>query len=488
MNFTIAIIIVLVIVVVLFIALMAKNMSIWGPRGLTYYQKCSRDSFNQIAGDSWADKNQETIDYMTSVGDESKDAYDYFVEGATYMYGRQNPDKIAKNYTKALNEIRSGNVYDTDRDFVLGRIRDHVFFHPEPFAEKELEQLRNPIMNIYDDILNNDLAEAIRLSTTSPPTPTSTSTPQPKNEKKQRDEKKHQVDKKIETVIAAKVVKKAPRVQSDSQNVHDSAITLEFTKQYKKLRIYNDNDAAGRLPVVLNDALPVDRATIKQSLGTIDLQREQKLNATAQTEFLRWMKKTITDPEQYDALNRRFVNDYNMYDRMENGELDTSGTSIVKERDLISHVWRRINSTANNDHTDQLTAALALRLAACFEAGSPVCVTGRADQILSSLATLDADSGLGVLMTSAMIKGKMFSEGAKIIDEGIRALPTQIKDAYNNSNAVATLNDEDMATLRVAITGIYDSLDKNLIKYSNKLPHADALIVIESIKKEVTVD
>ncbi len=461
MTLSLAIIIVLILVVILVIALLAKRMPIWGSKNLTYYQKCARDTFDQLKGDAWADKNQEAIDYMASVKDDNKNAYDYFMKGATYMYGRREPDRIADNYRLALNEVARGNVHEDERDFIVGRIRDHVFFHPEPFAETKLADLHEPVMDIYNMMLNDELAEAINASKPKVAT-RDAGKPPPKT-------------------VAERVERKAPEMRSDSQNVHDAAVTLEFSKQYQKLRIYNDDDARNKQRGPLNDAKEEDRAVIKSSLLDIDGGLEKKLNDKAMTAFMKWMKEKITDKSKFDDLNRRFVNTYDMLDRNGNGK--------ILERDVIAQVWRRINSNQNEAKRDDMLEALEMQLLGCFENGKPVCVTGRSEQIFSSLAKLDQDKELGVLMTSELIKGQMYSEGSKIIDAEVMKLPVKIRTAYNASKAKEQLDATEMKQLEEAVSIIHNRLDAELgSKYSAKLPHADATLTINTIKNTVKVD
>lgn len=461
MSLTGAIIIVLVLVAILFIALLAKRMPIWGSKGITYYQKCANDTFRDIKGDTWSDKNQETLDYMASVPDSNKGAYDYFVTGSTYMYGRRYADRVAENYKLALREIARGNVYDGDRDFIISRIRDHVFYHPEPFGVDQLAELQEPIMDMYEMMLNDEMNDAIQVSKT---------------------ETKHQERKYAEPpqTIAEIVERKAPDIRTDSQNVHDSAITLEFSKQYQILRIYNNNDATGKTPCVLNDTIETDRSTIKDRLLTIDTTHETTANVKAMEEFMKWMKETITDQSQYDQLNRRFVNNSEMIDRNGNGK--------IAERDVIAHVWRRIHSTQNDNSRDDLLDALGAHLIGCFENNRPVCVTGRTEQIFSSLATLDKDPRLGMFMTTELLKSQMYSEGAKIIDEEIAKLPRDIRDAYNSNN-IAGLPVDKMKILSETIGNIHRRLDNELAKkYSTKLPQSDGTIVVKTIKDTVTLN
>jgi hypothetical protein len=457
MPFSTAIIIVLIILIILTLATIAKTMPVWGNKNLTYYQKQARETFDHVSGDTWGENNQSTIDYLTSVPDEYKDAYDHFAAGAVHVYGRRNARKAALNYHRALEDIERGNVFEDDRDFILGRIRDHVQYNMDTFGEEELKDLNIPLDRIYERIAANDIQEAMRISKL----PTTIQKETNPNAGK----------------IAAAVEKQAPAVHVDPQNVHDASVTLEFSRQLKKLRIYNDDDAEHRTRILDNNYNNVQKA-----LTAVDNAREDKLNEKAHKEFMEWMEDTLEDPKQVDELRRRFANDFTLIDKSEQ-----QGPTI-KERDVIATVWRRINSPQNKKNREKLKEALANNLIGCFENDRPVCTTGRTEQIFSSLVSLDSDPEIGNFVTSDILKGTMYSEGSKIIDAEINKLPDNVKDAYNASS-IKDLSKEDKEKLDMTIKTITTRIDSEISeKYNQRLPQADIAIVVNNIKKVANLD
>jgi hypothetical protein len=283
------------------------------------------------------------------------------------------------------------------------------------------------------------------------------------------------------TTIAEKVERKTPDIRSDPQNVHDVAVTIEFSKQFKLLRIYNDDDLQGRARI-LDDTNEEDRKQICGSLRNIDTTSEKQHNDAAVKEFLEWMERIITDPAIFDELNRRFTNQFFIYDRTDMAER-------IEEKDVIAAVWRRIHSPQNISRKREMLEALELRLIASIEDGKAVCVTGRAEQFMSALATLDKDTKIGVFKTTALVKGEIFAMGAKIIDKNIDELPEHIKQAYNKSEATTKLNEEDLEILREATVRIKKQIENEITrKYNGKLGIGDIELCIQEMKKTVTID
>lgn len=450
MGLLLALIIVLIFILIAFLAYMARRLSIWGPKNKTYYQKNAYETFKNVKGDTWQDQNQEVIDQMASVPAEVKDAYDYFVIGATHMYGRKDANVVRDNYLMAIDEIKAGNVYEDDREFIMGRIRDHVMYHPDEFATQQLQDLYDPVAEMYHAMIGGEITPPKAVSAKPPP-----------------------------TTIAEKIEYQAPQIKSDSQNVHDAAVTLEFAKQYKKLRIYNDEEASGKPSRILNDETEEGKQSIQTALLNIDKGREEQLNKKAHAAFMKWMKKTITDQNEHEQLHRRFSNEFIMYDKVDSG-------AKILEKDVISAVWRRINSETNRKKRDVMLEFLEKCLQNTIESDRPVCVTGRSEQIMSVLLVGDKDPSIGQFVTTEILKAQLYFEGAAIVRKEIDSMPTIIKNAYNKGET-SKLSKEEMDDLRKSLDVIHKKLDELAVKFQDKMVGDDVKVAMSYIKKEVDI-
>ncbi len=354
--------------------------------------------FNRQNGASWSGKHSLTL--MGQALNPLKTAQDHFIIGSTYINGRKSPEKAVKHYLKAL---------DGADDFILQRIRDHTFHHPELFGRNELRILREPIIRAYQNSAK----------------------------KETKKEPKTKADVKAQTVASMK-----PEIKSDSQNVHDSNITREFSEQFSHL---------------------------KEKVGPV--------GANNINEFYIWLQKTL--PDRFVALRNSIESNCQLYDTT------VKPPRKFPEKDVIAAVWRRIMSNSRNQ-ADMLEA-LALRLEACFEDGHPVCTTGRCEQILSALATLDQDPGMGILRTTDLVKGQMYSQGSKIINNELAKLPKNIQDAYNKSEAKKTLDERDMAILRGTITHMKERIVSEVGDKST-LAKIDTDQVVSRILGELNID
>lgn len=336
-----------------------------------------------------------------------KTGADHFAVGALNMYSQRNPKTVAAEYAVAIATVPA-----TDRgEFMLRRMRDHITYGTDNFARNELKHLRAPVENKV-----REFKKAVSHKTKTPANPV----PQTK---------------------ARAVEEQKPTVRSDSQNVHDSALTKEFSEQYSKLEPGSDKDL---------------------------------------TAYKKWLSEKHSD--LYPGLMRLLNSNLSVYDR-------TSGSDkAIPEQQVVSRVWKRIHADHNAANKDKLIEALSMRIAAMHEHGEPVCTTGRCEQVLSSLATLDTkDPELGSLKTTEIIKGQMFSQGSKIIESEIGKLPQNIQDAYNKSEAVKTLNPADLDTLKSAIGKIRTRIDSE-IRDTSKLVESDTQNVVKTINDTVELD
>lgn len=448
-NIWSGLLIVMIIIIIVLIAVMMRRLSLWGPKNLTYYQKCARDEFKDVSGDQWQAKNQSTIDYAASIPEEKRTAFDHFMVGATYMYGRRYPKRIAKNYGRALEEIKKGNVFKDERMVILDRIRDHIEYHPEPYAIEELEELKIPVAEIYNGIRPNHQLEMAVIE----------------NFRDNKDNKKYDAinstkrEEKIEKSVtrAEKIENMKPIIRTDGENTHSSAVTLEFAKQYKKIRVYNDLEARN---------LPVPEE-VMTGLRTINTKLEQDLNKTAHSEAMMWLSSTYgkEHPTKWNEIRRRFCNDFSLVDVSEPSRPN------IAEHDVIAAVWRRIHSKDNAERKEELLEMLTNQVDELVKNGKSVCTSGRTENVVATLATLDADPSLGIFKTDEMIKQQMYETASKVINEEIEKLPEDEKKAYN-TNTTESLPPEKLEHLKGAVDQIIEkTLSEVCSKFASQLPY-----------------
>lgn len=173
------------------------------------------------------------------------------------------------------------------------------------------------------------------------------------------------------TSTRANTIELKKSFKSDSQNVHDSALTEFLREQYAKLKEYNNNEGINFNPEGFQPS-PKDQT------------KAQRINFVL------------------DTIKR-----------------NSSDTSLINgtEYELLGAVWTRINSRANAKNKEKLIESLEDQLNECATGtSSTVCVAGRCSHVISSLALLDSDPSIGVLKTKEVLRNELLDGAAKIVE------------------------------------------------------------------------
>ena len=186
----------------------------------------------------------------------------------------------------------------------------------------------------------------------------------------------------------------AERARNDSQNVHDSGVQRSMKSIIDRLR---EN---GRY-----------------------------------NEYINTPEKTKKEIEDYIKNSGRYVK---KQQEMAKTALETVvrvSSSIsntdTNEREIMNMVWNRINHPDNARNVGELKHVFVSNLVDCIKNGNPVCASGRATRMISSLEILDADPNIGLLKPKWVIKDEMMQTAANIRNGIVAGLSPEESNAYN---------------------------------------------------------
>ena len=187
----------------------------------------------------------------------------------------------------------------------------------------------------------------------------------------------------------AKTPNKTEKWRSDSQNVHDSNISVQISEQYKKLKQANDLEN-----------ITVDINQLMECLS-------YKVN-----------------PKVMSSIR-------------------SSSHNNVPERLFIYEAWRRSLSKVNVKNADNMQNALIVALNDCLENKHVVCSRGRVARIIGSLAILDPL--FGVLKSKQVVRNEFMEKCGYVINKHVNSKSSELQKKYINdekSPEVEQLKDE----------------------------------------------
>lgn len=173
---------------------------------------------------------------------------------------------------------------------------------------------------------------------------------------------------------------------SDSQNVHDSAISDNLIEQYKR---------------------------IKQHSGG---------------------QQTMDDIYKYIAEHQHEIKNINKVNNalfMMNRGTNPPGFGGDTETDILEQIWNRIHSPENKNNIEQLKVSLFEQIADC----DGVCLTGRVSRVISSLAYLDHDKEIGILKNKQILRNELMEELGKILNKNISQLDKEDQEKYHQNTS-----------------------------------------------------
>jgi hypothetical protein len=197
------------------------------------------------------------------------------------------------------------------------------------------------------------------------------------NEDKKEEVKKQNPKSKQD--FAEKFINKSTTYTSDSQNVHSRSVN-ECTKN-----IYSQIQKPPRTQE--------ETLTILDEIQTkIKREKNEKIRNNAQRTL-----DTITAT---------------------NGSITSLGTT---ELNVLMDVWERSKHPDNKDNKKKIQDNIIMNLHNSVENNNVVCITGRTDEIVSSLVLLDANKDF-VIKTEDMYRDEILSTCSKLLNDSIKIL------------------------------------------------------------------
>ena len=370
---------------------MFKNLKI---NGGNYYQKKTQTYYNNLHGDAYDNDAKQAIRYGEAI--DHPTAMDHYRIGTTYLIAANNPKRAHQHFRQALNQIVNGLVEIKEAPFIIDRIDDYKNFFVDfpdidelPIQQAMLAQFENK-----QNMLNTVIREKQSVAKGDPD-------------------------------FTQKMLLTQQIWESDSQNVHDTAIYTELKDQYYKVRSSN---------------LKIPNIQLKSYRDCI------------QWLELRYKNDDVKSAKIYQV--KQFLNK----------NYPISGVNAT-EQDLLTAVWQRAYDPENKDNFDDIREAIGDAIMDCVEGSHVVCLSGRTAKIWQALATLDKDPNIGVLKSKQQLRNEIYERSAKIVNDYIGyngSASSELKKAYNE--------DEQSEQVKELKECIVKQIDKLKDEYTDLLP------------------
>lgn len=378
--------------------------------GENYHQRSLHYHFNNIRGEDYDDEAKHAIEVGENMDDPR--AIDHYRMGAVYLVNARNPKLAHFHFTQALGQIIAGNVTTRDAPFIINRVDD---FKDQFMDFPDIEEL--PIQEALQAFYHQQVKQINHVA-------------KAKEEISPDDPEFRQ-----------KVILSRQEWQSDSQNVHDSAMYDELKRQY--LKVFEEN------------------------MKVPNIQVHDYREAT------NWLKaKFAGDPEKSAKLTK-ILNRIN-----ENAPVNCIPNAT--ETDLLTTVWQRSYDPENKEHADTMREAMADAVMDCDENGAIVCLSGRTKKVWQALARVDKEEDMGILKSKQAIRNEILQKCAKVVNDyvGKEGSASQaLKDAYNNSE-----NTEQVKELTETIKKQIDTVGQ---EYNTMLPKDQLELIVAECKAVV---
>lgn len=402
LMFKYVIISILLIFIIFILYRISKNVKI---NGENYYQRELHQHFNNLHGEEFDEDAKRAIDVGENIAEPR--AIDHYRMGTALLINARDPHRAHRHFRDALIQINNGDVDFREAPFILNRIDD---FNQMFIDFTDIEDL--PVQMIMRDFFeqNND-----RLHHTVKKAAPEISKDDPE--------------------FKQKVILSRQDWQSDSQNVHDSAMYADMKEQFYQIKDSNSK--------IRNAQLHDFR------------------------EASNWLKTRYKD-------NPTKSKDIDKVLQMLNNNYDVSYIPNTKEQDIITTVWQRTYDPDNADKAVDMREALADAMLDCVEGGHVVCMSGRTKKIWQALACLDKEEDIGVLKSKQAIRNEIYQKSAKILNDYIGengSVSEELKSAYNRDE-----NTEQVAEMKEVIKKQIGDIS---LEYSNLLPKEQLKSIIE---------
>lgn len=333
--------------------------------GEDYNQRQTHKYFNNLHGESYDADAKQAIKYGESI--DNPRAIDHYRLGTTYLVNANNPHKAHEHFRKALDQIIEGAVDLREVPFIIDRIDDYKDQFVD-FPEIEELPIQQAILTHYE--VQNRLNQNM--------------------ERKKADIKDDDPE------LTQKILLARQEWESDSQNVHDTAIRDELQQQLVRVR-----DENSTIP---------------------------NINQKDYSDVTNWLKiRYRDDPSNLKKINK-ILNFLNQNYPLRHAPEFT-------ERDILVNVWRRAYDPGNRERFDEIREAIGNALLDCIEGDAVVCADGRISKIWQCLATLDKDPEVGILKSKQALRNEIYERSAKIVSDHVGengSASIALKEAYIN--------------------------------------------------------
>jgi hypothetical protein len=382
---------ILIIVIILLFIKIFKNIKI---QGENYNQRKTHEYYNNLHGDTYDNDAKQTIAYGEAI--DNPNAMDHYRIGTAYLIAANNPRMANQHFRRALDQIVEGTVEFKDVPFIIDRIDDYKYFFVD-FPDIDELPIQEAILTHFENrknVINNLAKEKITISKDDPN-------------------------------FTQKLLLTQQAWESDSQNVHDTAIYNELKEQYIKVR--NSN---ARIP-------NIQLKNYKDCINWLELRYE---NDEEKSEKIDKVKHFLNKNYPISGLN-------------------------ATEQDLLSTIWQRAYDPENKENFNELREAIGDSIMDCVEGNNVVCLSGRTAKMWQALATLDKDPTIGILKSKQYLRNEIYEKCAKIVDEYVGnngSTSTELKRAYQK--------DEQSEQVKELKECIIKQIDNIKMDYINLLP------------------
>jgi hypothetical protein len=238
-----------------------------------------------------------------------------------------------------------------------------------------------------------------------------------------------------------KVILSRQEWQSDSQNVHDSALLDGLRAQF--LRVRDEN---------------------------VDINNVRLHDYKEAVNWLRLRYKD--DAEKLSKINKVIT--------FLNNNYKVSSDPDIYEQDILTTVWQRAYDIGNQANFNEIRDAIGDAVLDCVEGDHVVCMSGRTSKIWQALARVDKAADVGVLKSKQALRNEIYELSAKIVDDHVGTNGTAseaLKEAYRRNE-----NTEQVKEITEAMKKQIDDLRNN---YSGKLSKEQLDLIIEECKAVV---
>lgn len=382
-------------------------------KGEDYYQRKTHYYFDNIHGDTFDNEAKLAIEYGESIPEPR--AIDHYRLGTVYLINAKQPQAAHNHFRQALEHVINGNVNTREANFIIDRIDDYKYMFVDHADIEEDLPVQEALLAQYNQMAN--VLGSVKKT------------------------KKKEKIKSNDPEFTQKILLSRKNWESDSQNVHDSAIYKELHDQVSH--------------------------TLKENKKN---KEREKYNYASLCSWLQ-MKyaKDITKLNKINQVLSFFSHNYSI-----------SSLPGVNEQDIIVGVWQRAHDPRNKKNSQRIRNALGENILDCVEGNNVVCTAGRTAKIWSSLAKLDYRDDIGILKTKQSLRNEIYDKSAKIVNDYFGdngSASKDLKQAYQKSE-----NTEQVNELIECIKGEIDELRD---EYSGLLPSDQLALVIEECKSIV---